>query len=101
VVSLGDHVVELAVLGALDERLDLGDRVDESRTIGEARVAHGDLFATRQRGQLDAVAAVGAASRRLAPRESGGQFAGRNPVTSLVHDRPFVVAIVTFTIHHE
>lgn len=68
---LGDHVVELAVLGALDERLDLGDREDEGRALGEARVANRDLFPTGKSGQFDAVVALGPAADALAPGEAG------------------------------
>lgn len=95
------HVVELAVLGALDERAHLVDRVDESGAVGEARVAHGDPFAIRQLSQFDAVAAIRAASLRLAPGEARRQLVGRNSVTERVHDRPFAVVIVTVTIHHK
>lgn len=91
---LGDHVVELAVLGALDERTDLGDRVDEGRALREARVADRDAVLTGKRGQLDAVAAVGAAAGALAPVEAGGQLIRWDTVVCLVHGQaPFLILV--------
>src|SRR4051794_36041710 len=55
------HVVEVAVLDAAEEGLDLRPCVDEGGTPGVAGVAHREA-AARQRGQLHAVAAGVAAA---------------------------------------
>src|SRR5580698_10162988 len=60
-----DHVVELAVLGAGQERGDLRLRVDERGTAGEPGIAYRDL-AARQVRDLNA-RAVGVAVLALLP----------------------------------
>src|SRR4051812_32933931 len=49
------EVVELAVLDAEQQGLDLGPGVHEGRPVGKTGVADGDGTALRQLGELDAV----------------------------------------------
>src|SRR5689334_18569109 len=79
---LPDQVVELAVLGAQEERRDLVRGVDQSRPVGVAGVADRDVAAV-QAGHLDAVAARVAAAA-LAPLLRR-QLPGRYAVVCLVH----------------
>src|SRR6516162_10145464 len=62
-----EQVVELTVLDAPDERVDLSRGVDERRAVGVTRVAYGD-FPVRQFGDLHA-AAVRVAEGALAPAD--------------------------------
>src|SRR3954449_7460392 len=78
-VSLsGNQIVEVAVAGALDERGDLGEGVDQRWALRVARVADRDAGPIGQLGELDAVAA------RIRPAAllpgQGGELSGRNPV---------------------
>src|ERR1700749_2233988 len=77
-----DHVVELAVLGAGEERGDLRARVDKGGSSGEAGIAHRDL-AVRQVSYLNA-RAVGVAVLALLPSDIG-EFRGRYAVVWLSH----------------
>ena len=77
-----DHVVELAVLGASQERGDLRARVDKGGSSGEAGIAHRDL-AVRQVRYLNA-RAVGVAVLALLPSDIG-EFRGRYAVVWLSH----------------
>src|SRR6266851_1085930 len=79
----GEHAVEVAVLGAADERRDLGARVDQRRTGGIPGIADRD-DAVRQFGYLDAVTA-GVAVVALPP-DRLVQPDGPHAVACGVHD---------------
>src|SRR5690606_5129332 len=84
--SSAREVIELAILGAFDERSDLSRGVDQRGTLRKARVADGDR-AVGQTRHLDTVAER-ATPAALAPLHV--ELSGRHAVVDHVRHDPYL-----------